>query len=248
MNRILLILFAFSFTLITYGQSEKRYIRSGNRAYDKGDFEKAQVDYLKSVHTEDHIYKGIFNLGDVLYQQENFAQATAAFDSVASLNLDEGTMSKTYYNLGNSLLELAKDSVEIGAQALQSSIESFKNSLRINPEDTDAKYNLAYAQQLLKDQQEQQQQNQDQQNQDQQDQQDQQDKQDQQQDQKQDQQNQDQKEQEQQQQQQQQPKQISKEDAERMLQALKNEEKKTLEKINAQKAKTAKRVKSEKDW
>ncbi len=245
MNKILLILFAFSFTLFTYGQSEKRYIRSGNRAYDKGNYEKAQIDYLKSVHTEDHVYKGIFNLGDVLYQQENFAQATAAFDSVASLNLGEGTMSKTYYNLGNSLLELAKDSAEIGAQALQSSIESFKNSLRINPEDIDAKYNLAYAQQLLKDQQEQQQQNQDQQNQDQQDQQDQQ------QDQKQEQQNQDQKEQEkeqQQQQQQQQPKQISKEDAERMLQALKNEEKKTLEKINAQKAKTAKRVKSEKDW
>jgi hypothetical protein len=245
------------FILPSRAQSEKKYIRSGNRAYDKGDYSKAQVDYLKSIQAEDHVYKGIFNLGGALYQQKNFAQASAAFDSISSLPLGDDIMSKTQFNLGNSLLELSRDSVEIGGQALQASIESFKNSLRINPNDTDAKYNLAYAQKLLKEQQQQQQQqnqqNQDQQ-QDQQDQQQQQDQQDQQQqkDQQDQQQQEDQQEQQQQQQdqrkQEQQQRQISKEDAERMLQALKNEEKKTLEKLNLQKAKMARKVKSEKDW
>jgi tetratricopeptide (TPR) repeat protein len=83
--------------------------------------------------------------------------------------------------------------------------------------------------------QQQQQQNQDQQ-QDQQDQQDQQ----------QDQQNQDQ--QQNQQQQQQQSQEMSKEDAQRMLDALENQEKQTMEKVNEQKVRQQPKKKSDKDW
>ena len=82
--------------------------------------------------------------------------------------------------------------------------------------------------------QQQQQQNQDQQQQDQQDQEQQQDQQ----------QNQDQ----QQQQQQQQNQQMSKEDAQRMLDALENQEKKTMEKVNEQKVRQQPKKKSDKDW
>jgi hypothetical protein len=84
--------------------------------------------------------------------------------------------------------------------------------------------------------QQQQQQNQDQQ-------QDQQDQEQQQQDQ-QDQQNQDQ----QQQQQQQQSQEMSKEDAQRMLDALENQEKQTMEKVNEQKVRQQPKKKSDKDW
>ena len=82
------------------------------------------------------------------------------------------------------------------------------------------------------DQQQQQQDNQDQQQQDQQDQ-----------EQQQDQQNQD-----QQQQHQQQSQEISKEDAQRMLDALENQEKKTMEKVNEQKVRQQPKKKSDKDW
>ena len=85
--------------------------------------------------------------------------------------------------------------------------------------------------------QQQQQQNQDQQQQDQQDQQDQQ--------QQQNQQNQD---QQQQQQQQQQSQEMSKEDAQRMLDALENQEKQTMEKVNEQKVRQQPKKKSDKDW
>ena len=66
-----------------------------------------------------------------------------------------------------------------------------------------------------------------------------------QQDQQQDQQNQD---QQQQQQQQQQNQQMSKEDAQRMLDALENQEKKTMEKVNEQKVRQQPKKKSDKDW
>ena len=84
--------------------------------------------------------------------------------------------------------------------------------------------------------------NQDQQQQQQDQQQDQQEQQDQQQ---QDQQNQD---QQQQQQQQQQNQQRSKEDAQRMLDALENQEKQTMEKVNEQKVRQQPKKKSDKDW
>lgn len=86
--------------------------------------------------------------------------------------------------------------------------------------------------------QQQQQQNQDQQQQDQQDQQEQQ--------QQQNQQNQDQ--QQNQQQQQQQNQEMSKEDAQRMLDALENQEKQTMEKVNEQKVRQQPKKKSDKDW
>ena len=86
---------------------------------------------------------------------------------------------------------------------------------------------------------------QDQQQQQQQQQQDQQQEQQDQQDQQQDQQNQD---QQQQQQQQQQSQEMSKEDAQRMLDALENQEKKTMEKVNEQKVRQQPKKKSDKDW
>jgi Mg-chelatase subunit ChlI len=164
--------------------------------------------------------------------------------------MDDQTRSGTYYNLGNSLLKVAIDSAHLAGQLLPQSIEAYKNSLRINPEDADAKYNLAFAQRLLKKTQQQQQQQQQQQNQDKNEDQ----KQDQNEDQKQDQQQQEQDRRQneemadQSSQQQGQPQQISKEDAERILEALKNDEKETLENLMQAQIKSTRVVKSEKDW
>ena len=210
---------------------ENRYIRQGNRQYEDGNYKKAEIDYLKSTQSGKASHKGFYNLGDAWYMQENYLQASAAFDTLRTFKMDDETRSKSYYNLGNSLLKAALDSAQLAQQILPSSIEAYKQSLRLNPDDADAKYNLAYAQKLLdksQQQQQQQQQNKDQQ--------------DQQKDQQKDQQ------QQQQQQQQAQPQQISKEDAERILEALKNDEKQTLEKLKQAKIQSVRVVKSEKDW
>jgi Mg-chelatase subunit ChlI len=244
-------------TLLSWSQQENHLIRQGNREYNDGNYKKAEINYIKSTQSAKASHKGFYNLGDSWYMQKNYLQAAAAFDTLRTFKLDDQTRSKSYYNLGNSLLKAGIDSAQLAQKVLPQSIEAFKQSLRLNPADTDAKYNLAYAQKLLDKSQKQQQQqnkdnkdkkdqNQDQQKQDQQ-------KQDQQ---KQDQQKQDQQKQDQQkedqakqdQQQQGQPQQISKEDAERILEALKNDEKQTLEKLTEAKIKTMRVVKSDKDW
>ncbi len=244
----MIILFT-AMTLLSWSQQENRHIRQGNREYEDNNYQQAEIEYLKSTQSGKASHKGFYNLGDAWYMQENYLQASAAFDTLRTFKMDDETRSKSYYNLGNSLLKASLDSAELAQQFLPASIDAYKQSLRLNPEDPDAKYNLAYAQKMLeKSQQQQQNQQQDKDKKDQQDEnkekQQNQDKQDQQ---KEDQANQDQQKQEEQQQQSQ-PQQISKEDAERILEALKNDEKQTLEKLQEAKIQSTRIVKTEKDW
>ncbi len=250
MYRLLFILSILFVSSLLYGQHENKLIRRGNNQYEEGNYKDAGVLYLKSMDTKDPTFKGAFNLGDAWYKQEIYDQAAIAFDSLKDLDLDKETRAQTYYNLGNSLLKLSQDTTQQVQQSLPASIEAFKSSLRLDPSDEEAKYNLAYAQNLLHEQQ-QQQQNQDQdQNQDQNKDQNKDQKQDQEQEQEQnEQEKQDQQEQQQKDQQQQpQPQEISKEDAERILEALKNDEKETMENLKKAKVKAVSTRKSEIDW
>jgi len=264
-NRVLLLIFVFG-TFTSFAQSSKKLVREGNNKYEDGDFSDAEVQYRKALTKDPNYYKGKFNLGDAMYQQKNYKESGKIYNDLAQRKLDPNSKSGVYYNLGNSLMSEKK---------YQDAIEAYKNSLRLNPDDEDAKYNLEYARKKLRDQQQQQKQNkdqnkdkdknknkdknkQDQQNKDKnkndkqkdKDKQDQkqQDKQDQKDKQKQDQTKQDQGDQNKQQQQQNQPQQISKADAQKMLEALKNDEKKTLQALQKQKAKATRGKTTDIDW
>ena len=241
MMRWIKVLLVYTLALIAvnaFAQKERKYIRQGNSEFENANYENSEVAYRKAVDLEEtKSHETAFNVGDALYKQEKYEDAINQFNSIADLELSKDEKAKIYHNLGNSFLKSNK---------LQESVDAYKNALRNNPGDMETKYNLAYEQKKLE--QEQQQQNQDQDK----DKNDDQDKQ----DQNEDQQNQDEKEQnkdqdkqdknEQNKDQQQQP-QISKEDAERILQALANDEKDTQKKVKEQQAAAAK-VKVEKEW
>jgi Ca-activated chloride channel homolog len=221
------------------GQSEKKLVREGNREYNKKKYSDSEISYRKAADKNKNYPDAVFNSGDALYRQNKFEEAGKQFMQTASMNEDKEKKSEAIYNLGNSLLK---------ANKVQESIEAYKNSLKLNPDNKEAKYNLAYAQDILKKQQEQKQQqnkdnkdqNKDKNKQDQKK--DQQDKQDQKKDQqKDDQQNQDQKQKQQQQQG------MSKDDAERLLNALANEEKNVQEKVKLAKA-AKEKVRTVKNW
>jgi len=252
--------------LIVFGQSSSSHVRKGNRQFGNGNFQEAEVDYRKALNNDPNFDIATYNLGASLYKQENYEESAKTFASLleAEKKVDSELTSNTFYNLGNSFCE---------AQKYDEAVKAYKQSLRLNPKDMDAKYNLEYARKKLEQQQQQQEQqdknkdkdekNKDKQDQDKKDKQDQdkkdkqdqdqdQDKQEQdkdkdKQDQNKDQQNKEDKKDQQQKQEQNQPKEISKEDAERMLEAMKNDEKETMEKMKMQKVK-GKKVKTEKDW
>ncbi len=120
-------------------QSEKGLVRKGNKEYDKGNFVDAQVDYLKAFEIDSTSYNAAFNLGAVLYKQERMENAEQVLLEVVKDSLSEH-FSKSSFNLANTYLKQRK---------LEEAIAMYKKSLRVAPTDTLAKQNLAYAQQLL---------------------------------------------------------------------------------------------------
>ncbi len=222
---ILIIVLAWT-TSVAFAQKENRLLRQGNRNFEKGDFKAAEKDYRKALELNRESTRGQFNLGTAVYRNNNFEEAGKIYSGLAEKKNSRDVQSKVFHNLGNSLLQ---------AKEYEKSIQAYKNALLNDPKNLDTKYNLEYAKRMLKkQQQQQQQQNQDKKE----DQKDQKDKQ---------QQPQDQQQRNDQQKQPQDQKKISKEDAERMLEALKNDEKQTMQKVKKQKAKVQV-VGIEKDW
>ncbi|MCF8222737.1 MAG: CDC27 family protein [Bacteroidales bacterium] len=242
------ILFTIAFIMINttlFAQKERKYTRQGNRSYMDNKYTDSEILYRRALEEDPGFERASFNLADALFKQEEYEEAAEKFRSIS----DGGSeyVPESYYNLGNSLLK---------ANKIEESINAYKNALRRDPGNLKAKYNLAYAQDLLKQQEEQQ------------NKQDKEDKQDkkndnkdnrdsdseqskdneseQEQD-KNDQQQENNKPDEQKNDQQQQQQQMTKQDAERLLQALAENEKEVQEKVKKAKAAQA-RVKTLKNW
>lgn len=238
MKRILLLTSLAGLFTGAVAQDVERALREGNAAYRMDSVASAARAYERAAGDE----RGTFNLGNALYRQQQYDMARQRFESAAAMAHEPAAQAHAYHNLGNSMLELKKP---------EEAIKAYKEALKRDPSDEDTRYNLAYAQRLLHQQQQQQKkndQNKDQQKQDQKDQ-DQQKKDQQKQDQQQqqDQQKQDQQQQDQQQAQRSKEGQIDKRDAERILDALNRQEKDVQDKVRA-KRRVAVRVPIEKDW
>ena len=242
---VLAALLVFSPAVLS-AQSDRSEIRAGNRDFKKGQYREAEIDYKRALIADSASVTAKYNLGNALYKAESYNEAELYFKDLGDTlkNLSPSRASDYFHNSGNLALKQKK---------YQEAVEAFKESLRLEPDNFETKSNLAYAQKMLKDQQQnqqsqsQQQQQQDQ-NQDQNQQnQDQNQNNDQQNDQNQDQSQNNDQNQDQQQQQQNQP-QISPQAAQQMLQAIEDKEKQTQDKVKKAKALKEKSKEKEKNW
>ena len=224
-----LLLVASAGQVLAQQKTDRDYLRSGNKLYNDSLFIKAEVDYRKSLEINPKSTDAMFNLANALLMQQKAQEAMEQYQSVSKIEKDKEKLAQIYHNMG-VMLQSAKQ--------LPQCIEAYKESLRNNPKDDETRYNLALAQKQLKDQQ------QNQQNQDQQQQEQKEDKQ----DQNKDQQEQEQKDQQQQNQQQQQQNknEMSKENAEQLLNAVMQDEKNVQDKVKKQIQIQGKKL--EKDW
>ena len=218
-------------------KAERKNVREGNKLYEDEKYTEAEIAYRKSLEVNPRSTEGTFNLGNSLYKQGKFPEAAEQYqliagqgERLAETEEGKGRLAEVYHNMGNIFMS-GKDYGQ--------AVEAYKQSLRINPRDDETRYNLALAQKLLQDQQGQDQ-NQDQQNEDQQQDQDQQQQQQQQQPQDQE---------ENQTQDQPQPnEQMSKDNAQQMLDAFLQDEKDTQEKVKKAQMQQQQRRKTDKEW
>ena len=204
---ILLLMMAMSAS----AQTDRQYIRQGNKLFRSGDYPNAEVAYRKAIEKNPKNPQAVYNLGNALMAQKKDSAAVVQFESASKLETNPLRKAKAYHNMG-----VVCQSHKMYGEA----IEAYKNALRLNPNDDETRYNLV----LCKHQQQKQQQNQQNQNQQGND--------DQKKDDKKDQQKQDQQQDKQDKKQQEQPKpQMSKENAEQLLNAAIQNEKQTQDKL-----------------
>jgi Ca-activated chloride channel homolog len=212
----------------SYAQSKRSLNNDGVDLYKDNKFADSEIKFKKGLEKDPEMFEGHFNIGDSYYKQGRYDEAIQSFKNSLAYTDNKQKQSKVYHNIGNSLLK---------RQQFKESLGAYSKALKLNPKDLDTKYNLSYALNMLKQNQQQQKQNKNDKNNDQ--------NKDQQQNQNQ-QQKQDKKDQKQNQQQQQQQKnQISKEEAQRILEAMKNNEKDMQKDMRKIKAKV---YATEKDW
>lgn len=124
--------------------SGNRYIRKGNKLYEKQDFTDAEVEYQRALAKDSVSSAGLFNLGNSLYQQKRYSDAAKQYAASAKASSQPLDASAAHYNLGNTFMT---------AKQWQQAVDAYKQSLLKNPSDQNARYNLAYAQEMLKKQQ-----------------------------------------------------------------------------------------------
>ena len=204
---ILLLMMAMSAS----AQTDRQYIRQGNKLFRSGDYPNAEVAYRKAIEKNPKNPQAVYNLGNALMAQKKDSAAVEQFENATKLETNPLRKAKAFHNMG-----VVCQSHKMYGEA----IEAYKNALRLNPNDDETRYNLV----LCKHQQQKQQQNQQNQNQQGND--------DQKKDDKKDQQKQDQQQDKQDKKQQEQPKpQMSKENAEQLLNAAIQNEKQTQDKL-----------------
>ena len=218
--------------LTVSAQTDRQYVRQGNSQFRKGNYAEAEVSYRKAVEKNPRNAQAAYNLGNALLMQQKDSSAVASFSNAAKLETNPVRRAMAYHNIG-VMLQKKRNYGE--------AIEAYKEALRNNPTDDEARYNLEVCKKQKKEQ--------DKNNQNQKDKKDQKDNKDQQ---KQEQQKQNQQDQQQNQDQQKtqpqpQEQQMSRENAEQLLNAAMQEEKQTQERMKKAQQQPNRR-KLEKNW
>ena len=132
-----IILFLFAASGVQAQQlPERSLVRKGNRQYNKGNYEQSAGHYEQALQAAPGQFEAIYNLGNALYKAERFDRAEQTMQQAAADSLRADTeRAEAFYNLGNA---------QFKQQKYQEALESYKQSLRLNPSDMEAKYNYAY--------------------------------------------------------------------------------------------------------
>lgn len=153
----LILLFIFA-SPNAFSQNPNYLIYKGNKAFKNNNMQDAINKYNEALKVSPNNKKALYNLGNALYKEalllkysNKAAINIANKDSIANLMLQRSaelyssaaqlfkskdTLQKVFHNLGNAYLFQKK---------YNEAIDAYKKALKINPDDEDTRYNLAFA-------------------------------------------------------------------------------------------------------
>ncbi|HEY4208292.1 MAG TPA: VWA domain-containing protein [Puia sp.] len=146
---VILGVMVMGFSLTSSAQKENPLIRSGNRYYKKKQLDQSQQQYEAAVRKAPDNPTANYNLGNAQFRKNNYADAANSYsNTVEHAGADKTMEEKGLYNKGVALIKQKK---------LQESIDAWKDALKLDANDEDARENLQKALMQLKQQQQQQQ-------------------------------------------------------------------------------------------
>lgn len=110
--------------------------RKANEAFENGNYAEAEELYLSAIEQDPDNAKLYFNLGNAQAKQDKVEDAIQSFMEYRSLVESPEEKAKAEYNIGTLLAEGRK---------WKPAASHFKNSLKLNPADQDAKHNYERA-------------------------------------------------------------------------------------------------------
>lgn len=117
-------------------QESERLIQKGNDLYKQQQYPQSELIYAEVLKTDPNNSIAKFNQANAMYKQNKADEAIRVLNDLAFKSNDPSVKSKAYYNKGAILSSQKK---------LEESIEAYKEALRQEPSDKEARENLQKA-------------------------------------------------------------------------------------------------------
>lgn len=143
-GRLLMSMAMMAMCLPALAQSDRDFVRSGNKLYRQQRYAEAETEYRKALSKNSRNTQAMYNLGCALLSQQKDSAAIVQLENAGKMEIAKKRKAMVYHNIG-VICQVH--------QMYQQAIEAYRESLRNNPSDNQTRYNLALCQRQMKNQQ-----------------------------------------------------------------------------------------------
>jgi len=144
-NIFIILLFISSLSIWAQKTDKQKEVNSlieeGIRSYETADYADAEKSFRKALAIDPLSASASYNLGRTQIEEDKNMEASHFFDKAIKTADNKLLKSKAAFNKGN---------IWFNKKKYEKAIEAYKTALRNNPDDEEARYNLALAQKMLK--------------------------------------------------------------------------------------------------
>ncbi len=123
------------------GPAEDRTTKAGNDAYQEGELDEALKNYTRAQVEHPYAHELHYNIGNVQFRKDDLDKALEEYH--AALYADAELKRRAHYNAGN---------IRYLREEWEDAVKAYSDALRIDPDDVEAQQNLELALQKLQEQ------------------------------------------------------------------------------------------------
>ena len=142
MARHIILILLLCVATMSYAQTDRQFVRNGNKHFYKQQYDKAEVQYRKAVSNNPSNPQALYNLGCALMMQNKDSAAIVQYQKATKVEKNKLRLASVYHNIG----VICQNHKMYG-----DAIKAYEQSLRNNPKDNETRYNLALCKKMKKD-------------------------------------------------------------------------------------------------